>query len=110
MCWLYERGAGSSSRREERGSQGAPSLPSTLPTSPALGTGKEGEVAGRGGVTARALLLTQAGIGAGLAVVTPGPLSPRFFHKHVLFWVEEIRGNGGEGVCVRNLRLIRQVL
>lgn len=56
-------------------------------------------MAGRGGVTARALLLTQAGIGAGLAVVTPGPLSPRFFHKHVLFWVEEIRGNGGEGVC-----------
>lgn len=52
-------------------------------------------MAGRGGVTARAPLLTQAGIGAGLAMVTPEPLSPRFFHKHFLFWVEEIRGNEG---------------
>lgn len=42
-----------------------------------LGDWEGGEVAA-GGVTARVLLLTQAGRGAGLAVVTPGPLSPRF--------------------------------
>lgn len=79
MCWQHERGVGSGSHRKDRGSQGAASLPSFIPTSPSLRTGKRGEVAaGRGGVTARVLLLTQAGIGAGLAVVTPGPLSPRF--------------------------------
>lgn len=103
-------GLGAAATGKRGDPKGASSLLSSLPTSPALGPGKEGEVAGRGGVTARAPLLTQAGIGAGLAMVTPEPLSPRFFHKHFLFWVEEIRGN--EGVCggVRNLRLIRQVL
>lgn len=76
ICWQNGRGAGSSSRRKERGSQGTSPPQSWLPTSPALEPGKGGKVAA-GGVTAR-VLLTQAGRGAGLAVVTPGPLSPRF--------------------------------
>jgi hypothetical protein len=66
----------------ERESEGIPgglgsSLLFSHLSSPAAWEG--GEVAaGTGGVTARVLLLTQAGRGAGLAVVTPGPLSPRF--------------------------------
>ena len=78
---------------------------STFLTSPALGAWEEGEVAtGGGGVTAIVLLLTQAGRGAGLALVTPGPLSPRF--SQVLSFLGG--RNWREGV--RNLVLISQAI
>lgn len=59
---------------------------------------------GGGGVTARVLLLTQAGREAGLAVVTPGLLSPRF--SQALSFL----GGGNWRECVRNLGLISRAI
>lgn len=96
-------GAERSSDRDVRGSQGAWSLPLFPSLSPQAW--EEAEVATGGeGVTARVLLLTQAGRGAGLAVVTPGPLSPRFSQA-----LSFLGGrNWREGV--RNLGLMSQAI
>lgn len=61
--------------------------------------------AGGEGVTARALILTQAGRGAGLAAVTPGPLSPRFSQALSFLggrnWREGVRNRGLRNQAVR---------
>lgn len=68
-------GAGMGKGGDPRG----PGLLLLLPHLSSPGAWEEGEVATEGGgVIARVLLLTQAGGGAGLAVVTLGPFNPRF--------------------------------